>query len=61
MKNEEILNKVRARFIIESMNNGLTFELALQKSFNQLNDFLLKLTNDIEFNELVFINVMKKF
>lgn len=59
MKNETILNEIRAKFIVESMNNGLSFELALNKSFNQINNFLEKLTNDNEFNELVFINVMK--
>jgi hypothetical protein len=60
MKNAEIINEIRAKFIIESMNNGLNFESALNKSFNQINNFLEKLTDDKEFNELVFINVMKQ-
>ena len=55
----ETINKIRAEFIIESMNNGLSFELSLEKSFNQINEFLNKLSNDDDFNELVFNNIKK--
>ena len=34
--------------------NGLSFELALGKSFNQVNEFLNKQLNNEEFNEKVF-------
>lgn len=55
----ETINKIRAEFIIESMNNGLSFELALEKSFNQINEFLNLLMNNENFNELVFNKVKK--
>jgi len=55
----ETINKIRAEFIIESMNNGLSFELALEKSFNQTNEFLNSLMNNENFNELVFNNIKK--
>jgi len=57
----ETINKIRAEYILESMNNGLSFEAALQNSFNQINEFLNKLIDNSEFNELVFKNVLKKF
>jgi hypothetical protein len=41
----ETINKIRAEYIVESMNNGLSFELALEKSFNQINEFLNSLMN----------------
>lgn len=57
----ETINKIRAEYIAESMNNGLSFELALEKSFNQINEFLNSLMNNADFNELVFTNVLNKF
>ena len=33
----ETINKIRAEYILDSINNGLSFELALEKSFNQIN------------------------
>ena len=50
----EIMKTIQAQFILESMNNGLSFELALEKSFNQVNEFLNKQLNNEEFNEKVF-------
>ena len=50
----EIMKTIQAQFILESMNNGLSFELALEKSFNQVNEFLNKQLNNAEFNEKVF-------
>ena len=47
------MKKIQAQFILESMNNGLSFELALEKSFNQVNEFLHKQLNNEEFNEKV--------
>ena len=55
----EKINKIRAEYIIENMNNGLSFELALEKSFNQINEFLNSLMNNEDFNELVFNNMKK--
>ena len=55
----EIINKIRAEYIIESMNNGLSFEAALEKSFNQINEFLNSLMNNSDFNEKVFNNIKK--
>ena len=54
----EIINKIRAKYIVESMNNGLSFELALEKSFNQINEFLNSLMNNTDFNELVFKTII---
>lgn len=48
------METIQAQFILESMNNGLSFELALEKSFNQVNEFLNKQLNNEEFNENVF-------
>ena len=56
----ETINKIRAEFILESMNNGLNFDLALEKSFNQINEFLNSLMNNADFNELVFKRVLNK-
>ena len=55
----ETINKIRAEYIVENMNNGLSFELALEKSFNQINEFLNSLINNEDFNELVFNNMKK--
>lgn len=55
----ETINKIRAEYIVESMNNGLSFELSLEKSFNQINEFLNSLINNEDFNELVFNNMKK--
>jgi len=55
----EKINKIRAEYIIENMNSGLSFELALEKSFNQINEFLNSLMNNEDFNELVFNNMKK--
>lgn len=57
----ETINTIRAEYIVESMNNGLSFELALEESFNKVNEFLNSLMNNTDFNELVFINVLNKF
>ena len=48
------MKTIQAQFILESMTNGLSFELALEKSFNQVNEFLNKQLNNEEFNEKVF-------
>ena len=53
------METIQAKFILDSMNNGLSFELALEKSFNQVNEFLNSLMNNENFNELVFNNVNK--
>ena len=53
-------NNIRAQFIAESMSKGMSFELALEKSFKQVNDFLMSLVNNPEFNRLVFETVNKK-
>jgi len=55
----ETINKIRAEYILDSMNNGLSFEDAVTKSFNQINDFLTSLMNNVDFNELVFNNIKK--
>ena len=57
----EKINKIRSEYIVENMNNGLSFELALEKSFNQINEFLNSLMNNEDFNELVFKNVLNNF
>ena len=54
LKQIGIMETIQAQFILESMNNGLSFELALEKSFNQVNEFLNKQLNNEEFNEKVF-------
>lgn len=54
----EKINKIRAEYILESMNNGLSFDLALEKSFNQINDFLSSLMNNEDFNESVFNKII---
>ena len=54
----ETIDKIRAEYIVESMNNGLSFELALEKSFNQVNEFLNSLMNNTDFNELVFKTII---
>ena len=53
------MKTIQAQFILESMNNGMSFELALKNSFNQVNEFLNKLMNNEEFNEKVFKEVIK--
>lgn len=55
----ETINKIRAEYILDSMNNGLSFEDAVTKSFNQINEFLNSLMNNTDFNELVFNNIKK--
>lgn len=55
----ETINKIRAEYILDSMNNGLSFEDAVTKSFNQINEFLTSLMNNSDFNELVFNNIKK--
>jgi len=55
----ETINKIRAEYILDSMNNGLSFEDAVTKSFNQINEFLTSLMNNADFNELVFNNIKK--
>lgn len=55
----ETINKLRAEYILDSMNNGLSFEDAVTKSFNQINEFLTSLMNNADFNELVFNNIKK--
>lgn len=55
----ETINKIRAEYILDSMNNGLSFEDAVAKSFNQINEFLTSLMNNADFNELVFNNIKK--
>lgn len=55
----ETINKIRAEYILDSMNNGLSFEDAVIKSFNQINDFITSLMNNVDFNELVFNNIKK--
>ena len=57
----EKINKIRSEYIVENMNNGLSFELALEKSVNQINEFLNSLMNNEDFNELVFKNVLNNF
>ena len=54
----ETIDKIRDEYIVESMNNGLSFELALEKSFNQVNEFLNSLMNNTDFNELVFKTII---
>jgi len=56
----EKINKIRAEYILESMNNGLSFDLALEKSFNQINDFLSSLMNNEDFNESVFNKIINQ-
>jgi hypothetical protein len=56
----ETINKIRAEFIAESMKTGLSFELAVEKSFNQINEFLMSLINNSDFNEMVFKNVLSR-
>lgn len=56
----ETINKLRAEYILDSMNNGLSFEDAVTKSFNQINEFLTSLMNNADFNELVFNNIKKQ-
>ena len=55
----ETINKIRAEYILDSINNGLSFEDAVTKSFNQINEFLNSLMNNEDFNELVFNNIKK--
>jgi len=55
----ETINKIRAEYILDSINNGLSFEEAVTKSFNQINEFLTSLMNNADFNELVFNNIKK--
>ena len=53
----EIVNKIRAEFIAESMKQGFSFEESVDKSFDQVNDFLMSLMNNESFNESVFNKV----
>jgi len=55
----ETINKIRAEYILDSINNGLSFEDAVTKSFNQINEFLTSLMNNADFNELVFNKIKK--
>lgn len=46
--------KLQAEFIIELMNSGMSFELALEKSFSKVNGFLNEMKNNDFFNTLCF-------
>ena len=55
----ETINKIRAEYIAESMKQGLKFEDAVEKSFNQINEFLHSLIDNADFNNKVFNNVLE--
>jgi len=56
---DEILFKIRASFVAESVKNGMDFDVALEKSFNQMNTFLSDLSKNDDVKEMIFDNVKK--
>jgi|688.fasta_scaffold1091565_2 hypothetical protein len=54
------ITKIRAEYIAESMLKGMSFETALEKSFEQINAFLISLINNSDFNAIVFEKVKNK-
>jgi hypothetical protein len=50
----KVITEIRAQFIVKSLNEGLNFEQAVEKSFNQINDFLCSLIDNNDFNKQVF-------
>lgn len=50
---------IMAQFIAQSMQSGISFEDAVELSFNQTNNFLMGLVNNQDFNQKVFEQVKK--
>lgn len=46
--------KIQAEFIMELMNQGMSFELALEKSFDKVNEFLNSMIGNEFFNSVCF-------